>query len=342
MTEERVFWGIHAGKTGDAETLFLKKKVIAIGWPEMGDLSKLAPNREAFKDKCRIVYPKAKTGAIPINAGQQFRFVYEMKPGDYVLYSSKIQKKIYIGEVIGNYQHVEARNKQDHYLNQRAVKWIKNIPRTKFSQGALYELGSACSLFQVKNYADEYEAALLGQQIIDKESEADDMQDYANTALVTQQTTEDFILKTLARELKGHPMADFVAHLLKKMDYNTRVSPEGPDGGIDIVAHRDELGFEPPIIKVQVKSTEGNIGDPVVSSLYGKVDMNEFGMFVTLGGYTKQATEFAKNKSNLRLIDGEELVRLVLAHYEDFDSKYKGILPLRRVYVPEVLSEDEE
>src|ERR1035441_35444 len=28
------------------------------------------------------------------------------------------------------------------------------------------------------------------------------------------------------------------------MGYCTRVSPEGPDGGVDIIAHRDELGFE--------------------------------------------------------------------------------------------------
>src|SRR5262249_32427628 len=77
--------------------------------------------------------------------------------------------------------------------------------------------------------------------------------------------------KRLAQELKGHPLAEFVAHLLNTMGYRTRVSPEGPDGGIDIVAHKDELGFEPPIIKVQVKSTAGSVGDPIVSALYGKV-----------------------------------------------------------------------
>lgn len=40
------------------------------------------------------------------------------------------------------------------------------------------------------------------------------------------------------------------------MRYHIRVSPEGRDDGIDIVAHKDELGFEPPIIKVQVKRSE--------------------------------------------------------------------------------------
>jgi hypothetical protein len=31
--------------------------------------------------------------------------------------------------------------------------------------------------------------------------------------------------------------------------------------------------------------------------------------------------------SNLRLIDGNELVDLILAHYEQLDSSYKGMLP---------------
>ena len=126
------------------------------------------------------------------------------------------------------------------------------------------------------------------------------------------------------------------------MGYRTRVSPEGPDGGIDIVAHMDELGFEPPIIKVQVKSSEGSTGDPAGSSLYGMVGTNEFGLLVTLGTFTTQATHFAKSKSNLRLIDGDELVQLIFLHYDQFDSRYKGLLPLRRVYVPELIESDEE
>jgi len=33
---------------------------------------------------------------------------------------------------------------------------------------------------------------------------------------------------------------------------------------------------------------------------------------------------------------------MILHHYEQFDSKYKGLLPLKRVYVPEPLEEAEE
>ena len=31
----------------------------------------------------------------------------------------------------------------------------------------------------------------------------------------------------------------------------------------------------------------------------------------------------------------------MLQHYEQFDSRYKGLLPLKRVYVPEAIEEAE-
>lgn len=67
----------------------------------------------------------------------------------------------------------------------------------------------------------------------------------------------------------------------------------------------------------------------------------EYGLLVTLGTVTSQAKAFARSKDNLRFIDGPELVDLIFQHYERFDAKYKGLLPLRRVYVPEAIEEDE-
>ena len=335
--KEPVLWGIHAGSTGDANSLFLQSNVVAIGWHEMGDLSKIACNRETCKIAVAEAYPQAKPGAVPNYAGQLLRFVCEMQIGDLVLYPSKQDRMVHFGRIEGEY--VYDPKGSSHYPNKRAVKWIKAVPRTSFTQGALYELGSAMSLFQVKNYADEYKAVLAGGPVA--ESVVHD-ETVAAVAEDIEENTEDFILKTLAQELKGHPFSQFIASLLGTMGYRTRVSPEGPDGGIDIIAHKDELGFEPPIIKVQVKSGDkGSVGDPVVSALYGKVGHNEFGMIVTLGTFTTQAIGFAKSKSNLRLINGSELVDLILSHYEQFDSSYKGMLPLRRVYVPEPLSSKE-
>ena len=330
IDHETAMWGIHGGKTGDADSLFLKKNFVAIGWGKMGDLSKLAADREAFKAKVAEMFPEKKPGAIPNNAGQIYRFAHEMKPGDIIVYPSQRDHLVHLGNIGGDYQFND--KLEPGYPHLRAVKWLKTLPRTQFTQGALYEIGSAMSLFRVSNYADEFRNALEGK-LAPSPAPADET--VARVAEDIEETTHDFILKTLAQELKGHPFADFVAHLLNLMGYRTRISEEGPDGGIDIIAHEDELGFKPPIIKVQVKSTEGNIGDPVVSALYGKVGSNEYGLLMTLGSFTSQALNFARSKSNLRLIDGRELVDLILQHYEQFDSRYKGLLPLKKVYVPE-------
>ena len=336
---EKTIWGIHGGKTGDADSLFLKKSFIALGWHKCGNLGSLPPDREAFKKLVGKSYPDNKPASIPTNAGQLYRFVHEMKPDDLVVYPSRRDHAVHIGRIEGPYKYDPSL--EASYPNLRAVEWLKTVPRTQFTQGALYEIGSAMSLFQVKSYADEFIAVIEGK--VPPEPDGKD----PTVGLVAEeieQTTSDFILKQLSKELKGHPLADFVAHLLQKMGYRTRVSPEGPDGGIDIIAHKDELGFEPPIIKVQVKSGDGNVGEPETSALYGKVGggEGEFGLLVTLATFTKQAQNFARSKSNLRLIDGPELVTLILQHYEELDSRYKGLLPLKKVYVPEALEEAEE
>jgi restriction system protein len=335
---ENNLWGIHAGSTGDAHTLFTKQNCIAIGWHEMGDLSKIQPTREAFKVAVAATFPHMKAGAIPTTAGQMFRFLYEMKVDDLVAYPSKHNRMINLGRITGEYVYDPA--SEATYPHRRAVTWLKHRPRTLFTQGALYEIGSALSLFLLKNYADEFRAATSGAPLPAPSVTEDET--VAAVAADIEETTRDYVLKRLAQQLKGHPFADFVAHLLNTMGYRTRVSPPGPDGGVDIVAHKDELGFEPPIIKVQVKSKEGSVGQPEVSSLIGTLGQGENGLLVTLGTFTGQATNFARSKSNLRLIDGLELVKLVFEHYDQFDSRYKGLLPLRRVYVPEAIDADGE
>ncbi len=137
--KEATIWGIHGGKTGDADSLFLKKNYVAIGWAKMGDLSKTTPDREAFKAAVAKTYPDAKPGAIPNNAGQLYRFVHEMQVGDLVVYPSKRDRQIHIGRIDGGYQYNAALD--EGYPNLRPVKWLKALPRTHFTQGALYEIG---------------------------------------------------------------------------------------------------------------------------------------------------------------------------------------------------------
>jgi len=331
MADTQVFWGFHIYAQGDA---LVKQGYIALGWHEMGNMSAIPATRDAFKGKVAEVYGQ-KTH-VANSAGQLFRFLHEMEEGHLIVYRSKVDRQIHIGRVTGPYQHRPDLNKE--YCQVRPLKWLKTVPATQFSQGALYELGSALTLFQVRNYADEFRAALTGEAAlpIDKDETV------ALVAEEVQQTTSDFILKQLSKNLKGYAFQAFVANLLETMGYRTHESPKGTDEGIDIIAHRDELKLEPPIIKVQVKSTDGSIGGPDVRALYGNLGSGEYGLLVSLGTFSRQAEDFARNKPNLRLIDGDELIDFVLEHYEQLDPRYKGMIPLKRVYIPEPVEQTAE
>lgn len=133
-----------------------------------------------------------------------------------------------------------------------------------------------------------------------------------------------------------------MAHLLTCMGYHARVTKASGDGGVDVIAHRDELGFEPPIIKVQVKQVLDQIGRPAVQQLHGAIETGEHGLFVTLGGFTNDARVFERSKPNLRLVDGDALIALIYSHYHKFEPRWQRLIPLRRVYIPGGGSASEE
>lgn len=330
--EEKRVWGIH---TKD-DNLFLQKDVIAIGWKEIGNLSKIKAERDAFKEKYAQVYPEAKKGSIANGAGMLYRFVCEVQIGDYVVFPSKIDRRINIGIVEGNYEY---NPDAVEYVQQHKVKWLKHLPRTAFSQGALYEVGSAMSFFSIKNYSDEYLSALeknFQKEDISNDSEEDES--VGATADEIIESTKDFILKELSKNLKGYDLEHFVANLLNAMGYRTSVSAHGGDSGIDITAYKDEL---PPRILVQVKSQDGDIKESTIQSLKGAMREGDYGLFVTLSNYTKNAQKYLENTPIIRGINGTELVDLILKYYEDLSEKYRKMIPLKMVYIPVAKSDKE-
>lgn len=244
-----------------------------------------------------------------------------------MVFPSKINREVNIGVVEGAYVYDPS---QPDYVQTRKVKWLKHLPRTAFSQGALYEIGSAMSFFTVKNYADEFMAAL------DKDFKKNYSSDFEDdsvgaTAEDIIENTADFILKELSRKLKGYDLENFVADLLRAMGYRTKVSPQGGDSGIDITAYKDEF---PPRILVQVKSQNGDINETTIQSLKGAMREGDYGLFVTLSNYTKNAQKYLESTPIIRGINGTELVDLILKYYEDLSEKYRKMIPLKKVYIP--------
>lgn len=319
-------WGLHMADIDAVSPI--ENRFIAIGWPAMGDLSKLPKTRDSFKAQMSAKYSEVKVGAIPVKAGVLFRFANEMEVGDMVVYPSKPDRTVHLGIIDSDYKYVS--EFMDSYPHRRKVKWLRQMQRAEFSQSALYEIGSAITLFQISTHADEFRAALDGTAIVDQEL---DDEAAADVSIQVQESTEDFVIKRLKTKLSPYDFEKFIAHLLTCMGYYARVTQQSSDGGIDIIAHKDELGFEPPIIKVKCKQTLEPIGRPKVQELHGAIETGEHGLFVSLGQFTADARAYDRTKPNLRLIDGTALVDLIYNHYEKFDTRYKLLLPLKRAYI---------
>jgi restriction system protein len=242
---------------------------------------------------------------------------------------------VHIGKVISRYKYQP--NIEANYPHTRRVKWLKHVPRTEFSKAALYEIGSALSFFCVKNHADEFIYAVTGEAVKPSAREVEKIARY----------TRALIMRWMIEKFKGDLLVIFIAHMFETLGYVVSIPKDSKNGSVDILIHsskatKDKLGFVTPTIKVQVIAIENSTDNSIAPTLYEKIGPNESGLLVSLGTFTPQAKNFAREKSNLRLVDGQELVTMILQHYEQFDSQYKGLLPLRRVYVPEILEELQE
>ena len=128
---------------------------------------------------------------------------------------------------------------------------------------------------------------------------------------------------------------DWLPGILQAMGYKARVSPPGSDRGKDVEASPDGLGLTDPRIVVEVKHRQGSTGAHDVESFVAGLRSGHKGLYVSTGGFTKEA-KYEADRANIpmTLIDLEGLVDLIIQHYDDFDSETRHLLPLTKIYWP--------
>ncbi|MGK9270703.1 restriction endonuclease [Williamsia muralis] len=335
-------WGIH----NDVSNLDLVDgRFVSIGWDEIGDLKAIGADRASIKSQLAAAYPASKPGAFPVWAGVLLRFGFEMERGDLVVAPNKADSTINFGEVVGDYQFLPDEPTHRH---RRSVRWLRTgVPRAVFSQKALYEIGSALTLFRVKNHAAEFERFLASSDeaaFAASTPPADSPEDTEEAVKWAEEEpnvdrigrfTRDFVASKLHKALSHEEFEHFTADLMRTLGYQARVTQYSADGGVDVLAHKDPLGLEPPLIKIQCKHMVATIGAPDVQRLAGTLSRGELGLFVSLGTYSKDALALERNRLDLRLIGGDELIDLFLDSYADLPQKWRDRVALRQVYVVE-------
>ncbi|WP_431806437.1 restriction endonuclease [Microbacterium paraoxydans] len=338
-------WGVHNNVLTNE---LIDDGFISIGWDELGPLSDIGGGREGLKATLSEFTPDAKPRSIAGQAGTLVRFRDEMQIGDVIVAPFKPNSTINIGVVASSYYFEAGAASHRH---RRKVDWKQiGLPRTVFTQSALYEIGSVLTVFRIRNHTDEFLAALEAGGSVEQVSEAvekkvvesesgDDTDDEPRASRI-ERHTRDFVLEALHKRLTHQEFEEFTAALLRALGYQARVTQYSQDGGVDVIAHRDPLGVEPPLIKVQCKHHTGTIGSPEVQQLIGTQGLGELSLFVTLGSYTRDALAIERQRPGLRLLTGEDLVTMVLENYDQLPQRWRAEIPLTSVLVVSDGAED--
>lgn len=335
-------WLVRAGKYGEHEQRFLNEGRIYATWSNLRlDVGQLA-NRRALFDAMTKVYPDAKPKRLHAWVSQVWRFARDMKQGDLVALPLKSQSAIAIGEITGPY--VFEPDATDRYHHARSVKWLQTaVPREHFGQDLLYSLGSVLTICRIERneaaarvaamrasgWKPESVSARLASSADDPE--ADEVEDVADL----EQLGLDRIAKLIDARFKGHELTRLVDGILRAQGYTTQVSPEGADGGADILAGSGALGFGELRLCVEVKSQNTPVDRPTVDKLLGAVEKFRAhqGLFVTWGTFKQNVRkELAASFFKVRLWDRKELLEQLFASYDKLDEELRAELPLKRVW----------
>ncbi len=322
-------WVVRAGQGGEILDQVEVAGVVAIGWHELGDCGGLV-TRDDFRARFAAAYPDdPNTGS----SGTLYRFVRELQDGDTILTPDKRSRELLVGEIVGAYRF-DPMFGNGVYTHTRPVRWRGRIARDRMSDRFRASTGSIMTLFSVDGYNDEIEALLQAPTTpVGVPDDAAEREPYSFLDTTRQTATE--LIADLVAQVPWDAFEELVAAVLRALGFRTRLTQRGADGGVDIVAHPDALGFEEPRIKVQAKHLKSAVGAPDVRNFRSTVGPGEKGLFVCTGGFTKDALqEPLRAGAPLVLMDRDEFVALLLENYDELESEFNALLPLERVWIP--------
>ena len=345
-------WFVRAGKYGEHEQRFFTTNSIYLTWERLEHTNLgVAKSFEDVKSIMRSAYPEFGERQLGNNSGQVWAFAVAMKPGDLIAVPRKTTPAIAFGKITGEYHHDP--NADGLYQHSRAVHWLNlELPRSTIDQELLYSFGSLLTICEIKkNNAEERVRKILSMpvQVASPQNASDHSESSSGTPvhpeqerLDLEQLARDQIAKQIIAKFKGHGLARLVEAILQAQGYTTFLSPEGPDGGVDILASAGPLGFGQPRICVQVKSSDSPVDTPTLNQLVGTMQNvhADQGLLVSWGGFKASVLrELPRQFFRVRLWDQKELISELFAHYERLDEDIRTELPLKRIWTMAVEEE---
>ena len=225
---------------------------------------------------------------------------------------------------------------EDDLAYTRTVRWETSASRDALKQSSKNSLGGIQTIFAVSDEVmNDLRSATGTSQPIPEEAAGEDASDDNEDARAATYDNGIELIKDRVNQLDWEDMERLVAGLLKAMGYCARITPKGPDGGRDVIASPDALGLESPRIVVEVKHRKGVMRAPAIRSFIGGLRANDRGLYVSTGGFTREA-RYEADRSNvpMRLLDLDGFVRHYVDVYDKTNEETRDILPLTRIWWP--------
>lgn len=166
--KQQAVWGLHMGRPGgDVQRRHLelaedlqRQGYVAIGWPDIGDLTTLPDDRGAFREQFVRSYGESvSTSASAAAAGVLYRFVHILHLSDIIVSPSPLGRIIRVGHVSGEYQYLPGL--LEEYPNVRGVEWRAEVPLQELERQARLSLRAQRSLFRILAGEAEFRALAM-------------------------------------------------------------------------------------------------------------------------------------------------------------------------------------
>jgi restriction system protein len=300
---------------------FVDGSYAGIGWFANRDLTGIK-TREELYPLYREEHPNDTSNiVIGQQVGQVARFLFEIKPGDYIITPAADTEWLHYGVVQDTPFYYDNAADGTPYHQRRKVKWAKErIKRSIFSVPLQNTLRSSLTVFSVSQ-KDEFFAAIGKNELVSPIA--------AQTASDPYEVVLNQILTLEAREFEI-----LITQLLAAMGFEgSEHSGKPGDGGVDATGELDVDNLVKVKAYVQAKryAMGTRISAGTVKGLRQAIPFGGQGAFITTADFRAKAREVALEAGfpRIGLINGRQLVDLLVKHWVNIQDDFKMKLGLK-------------
>lgn len=299
---------------------FLKGGYVGIGWLPKDNLADVR-GKDDLIPLYKAEYPEDTSNVvIGQQVGQIARFLLEIRAGDTVITPDSNTELLHYGIVAENPSYVFGSNDHCPYKHRRSVSWSKSpLLRSSLSVPAQNTMRSSLTVFNVAQV--EEILALTGQAHLSTPSTATEYDPYK-------------VVLGRILELDDKEFEILVAHLLTALGFEgSEVVGKVGDGGVDAKGEMNIANMAKVKIFVQAKRYKlgTKISASVVKQLRQAIPSTGQGAFITTADFQKAAFDVALEPEfpRIGLINGRQLVDLLIEHWNDIPDDFKELLGLK-------------